>query len=504
MKFSREALGLLSLCLFLVTSCAGTRSRALTEKIDTLSILHQSIENILQDSSLYQTRTGIKVVSLETGRVLYARDSQLLFHPASNMKLLTTATALKKLGTDFKFKTILYADSVSVADSLVVGNLYLKGFANPDLTSEDLWWMVQKLKELGINKITGNLICDESYLDDWYLGHGWMWDDASAWYYALISALTVNDNCVKIKVMPGTQVGDTLRYVLDPPTSYVTIENQGVTVDSSDTTQIKAFKVERKWRERENTIVIQGGLPASHTSEEFVIEILDPALYTGTLFTELLRKENIKFSGKVVKGVTPDSLKILVEHQSLPITAAIMNTNKISDNLSAELLLKTVGAETFGPPGTAEKGLKAIKQFLFSIGVDTTSFELADGSGLSRYNVISPDHIIELLKAMYEDFRVRSEFLASLPIAGVDGTLEDRMQGTPAEGKLRAKTGSLRGVSTLSGYTTTADGEPLAFSIMMEHFVVPTERIRAVQDRIGALLSGFKHVHIKATTDHIN
>jgi D-alanyl-D-alanine carboxypeptidase/D-alanyl-D-alanine-endopeptidase (penicillin-binding protein 4) len=273
------------------------------------------------------------------------------------------------------------------------------------------------------------------------------------------------------------------------------IENYGVTVDSTDSTNIKNFKVERKWRERENTIVVTGGLAFNSQPKEFFIEVVEPANYTGTLFAEMLASEHISLAGKILKGVAPDSSVKLVEHRSAPLSDLISHTNKVSDNLYAELILKTLGVEQQGTPGTAKKGLSAIKQFFHEIEVDTTAFELADGSGVSRYNVVSPDQIIALLQAMYADFRVQAEFLASLPIAGVDGTLEKRMKGTAAAGKLRAKTGSLRGTSALSGYTTTADGEPLAFSMIMEHFVVPIAKIRAVQDRIGALISGFRWRH---------
>jgi D-alanyl-D-alanine carboxypeptidase/D-alanyl-D-alanine-endopeptidase (penicillin-binding protein 4) len=493
---------LLSFFIF-ISACAAPK--ALNKSFlapRSIAELQHHIDTILQDSSLYQTRTGIKVVSLETGEVLYGKNSELLFHPASNMKLLTTATALAKLGPNFRFKTILAADTASVVDSTINGNLYLKGFANPDLTTKDLWWMVHLLKERGVKRIVGDLICDETYFDDLYLGNGWMWDDASAWYYAPIGALTVNDNCVTVKVKPGRNIGDSLLVYLEPSTSYMKIENYGVTVDSTDTTRLKAFKVERKWQQRENTVVVEGGLTPESSEKVFDIEVVDPALYVGTLFNEILQNDNINLQGKILKGPAPDTSLVLFQHSSPPLTETILNTNKISDNLSAELILKTLGAELRGLPGTAKKGLSVIKEFFEEIGVDTTTFKLADGSGLSRYNIVSPDQIVKLLQAMHQDFRVQAEFKASLPIAGVDGTLKNRMKNTPAEGKLRAKTGSLSGVSTLSGYTTTADGELLAFSMMMEHFVVSTSKIRDVQDRIGAVISEFRRQAVTKATDY--
>jgi D-alanyl-D-alanine carboxypeptidase/D-alanyl-D-alanine-endopeptidase (penicillin-binding protein 4) len=170
----------------------------------------------------------------------------------------------------------------------------------------------------------------------------------------------------------------------------------------------------------------------------------------------------------------------------------VENTNKISDNLSAELLLKTVGAVCCGQPGTAQKGILALKNFLQEAGIDSFSYYLTDGSGVSRYDVITANLLVTLLTTMYRDFSVQSEYLASLPIAGVDGTIQNRMKNTPAQGKLRAKTGSLRGVSSLSGYVPTSDGDVLAFSILMQTFVGSAAPYRAAQDSIGVWLAKFR------------
>ena len=459
--------------------------------LDAIRQFQKNVAQILQDSLLRQTRTGIEINSLESGETFYAQNNYQLFHPASNMKLLTTATALKLLGPNYKFKTILYTDTSSLADSTITGNLYLKGFGNPALSVENLHSLVQTLILHGISNINGNLVCDESYMDDFYWGSGWMWDDVSSEDFASISALTVNNNCVTVVVKPGNTVGDSLIVHLNPPTQYVKIVNRGVTTDSLDTLRQKMFKVERKWRPPENTIVVEGGMPLGALEQTFVIDVLDPALYTGTLFSELLHQEGIHFNGQVLKGSVPDTARVIAEHYSPPLTMVVFNTNKVSNNLSAELLLKTLGAEVKGPPGTATKGISVIHQFLNSIGIDSTTYELADGSGVSRYNVITPHLIVRLLKAMHEDFGIQAEFKASLPIAGIDGTLRRRMKGSAAEGLLHAKTGTLRGVSSLSGYTATADGEVVAFSIMMEHFVGSASGIRSIQDRIGELISSF-------------
>ncbi len=502
---SRLKICLLLSLTFLLMSCAATapvgkagfRKEALTD-------LRQQIDRFLEDSVLAQTRVGIKIISLESGETWYERNSQELFHPASNLKLLTTATALKRLGPDFRFKTVLFTDSTARIDSVLRGNLYLKGYGDPELTSDDLRHMIENLKLRGVQRISGNLIYDDSYFDDLYWGEGWMWDDTSSPDFAPISSLSVNDNCVVVRVHPGRKIGDSLRVEIIPATSYMKIENHGLTVAPSDTLRLQEFKVERQWKIPQNTIVVKGGLAINSPPQEFEIEVFGAAQYTATLFRELLQQAGLILEGGIHEGMVPENARILVEHLSPPLALVVFNTNKISDNLSAEMVLKTLGAELKGLPGTARKGTAVIREYLSALGVDSSRYEIVDGSGVSRYNLVTPSLLTPLLQDMYFDFSVQAEFMASLPIAGVDGTLKKRMGGTAAANKLRAKTGTLRGVSTLSGYTETADGEVVAFSMMMEHFLVKAKEVRKVQDRIGALLSSFSRKNATALRSQVS
>ena len=479
--------------LFLLLGCGSQgKLRQPEAASDPLVALQAQIDQILADSVLLRTRTGLKVVSLQSGETLYARDSRYLYNPASNMKLLTTAAALKRLGPDFRYQTTLWADSAAVQDSIISGDIYLKGSGDPDLLRDGLRRLTGQLKALGIRRIAGDLRCDESYMDDLYWGSGWMWDDVSGWYWAPISALTVEDNCVTVTVTPGEAAGDPLEVSIDPPTAYMQIDNRGRTAAPMDSASLKAYKVERVWRPvAKNVVAVEGGLSLDAAPRRYTIDVVDAALYTGALMQELLREEGITIAGTVQQGIVPENARLLAEHRSPPLTEIVLNTNKISDNLSAELLLKTVGAAVKGAPGTAAKGISVIYQMLDELGVDSTGYRLADGSGVSRYDLITPDLVIELLKEMHRDFRVQAEYQASLPIAGLDGSLKYRMRDTAAANKLRAKTGTLSGVSALAGYTTTADGEQLAFSMVMEHFVGSSSAIRKIQDRIGAVISGF-------------
>ncbi len=475
--------------IIFLTSCAGVMPKETIVRLhNPVQNLEVKIDSLLASPLFNETQAAVKIASLTKNRVIYDRNSDLLLNPASNMKLLTTATALTILRPNFTFKTCLLTDSATVHDSVVSGDLYLKGGGDPDLIVEDLQDLIDQLQVDGIVHITGNLVADASALDSLPRGKGWMWDDDPDDYAAHLSALTLDDNCVNVIAKPSDEIPDRVKIFIFPQTDYVSVENNGVTGDSSQTGNLK---ISRKWMTCQNVITVQDTLPANAPPYQITLNIEDPTLYAATLFNEILKKNGIKIDGRILKGTSPCSAETLAAHYSKPLRDVVENTNKISDNLSAELLLKTVGAVTQGPPGTAPKGLQAVRQFLQKTGTDSTSYYVVDGSGVSRYDVINANLIVRLLRYMYNDFTVSSEYLTSLPIAGVDGTIQNRMVGTAAQGKLRAKTGSLQGVSSLSGYVLTQDGDVLAFSILMQNFVGSATPYRTAQDSIGVWMAKF-------------
>jgi len=455
--------------------------------------LHARIDQILADSALAHSSTGVKIVSLQTGEVFYERNGQLFFHPASNQKLFTSATALEILGPDFEFPTRVACDSGALKNGVVKGNLFLIGGGNPDLTSLELFALAQQLKQAGIREVAGDLICDDFYFDDVRWGSGWAWDDDPAAYSPRLTALTLNKNIVTVTVTSGDSVGKLAKISIDPPTDFVQVVNISATVQHGwqiDSLKLPPLIIDRRWQQNQNTIVVDGVIGMDQHRASAEVNILSPELYAGTIFRDMLSYVGVKLSGRVTRGLAPAARQTLAEHRQ-PLMPALINLNKISDNLTAELLLKTVGAEKFGRRGNAANGLRAMRLFLSAAGIDTTAMSLADGSGLSRYNLTTPSALVDLLTAVWRNFKLRNEFITTLPIAGVDGTLENRMRGTSAEGIVHAKTGSLSGVSVLSGYAVTLDGEELAFSIMMQPFVVPTRAIREAQDRICAEICSF-------------
>lgn len=463
-------------------------------KVSPVATLRAKIDAILADSALYRSQAGLKVVSLRTGEVLYARNAHLLFHPASNQKLLTSAAAFVLLGETFNFKTTLACDSSALRGHVINGDLALIGRGNPDLSTGDLSQMAHTLAQLGVREITGNIMCDDFYFDDVRWGSGWMWDDDPSWLHSRFSALSLNDNAVSVTVSPAEVIGRPAQVTINAPGPFVEFINASVTIArraQRDSLGLARLSIDRRWQEHQNVYVISGAIGMDEAPRETKMNVLDPALLAGHVLRDVLLLNGITVRGGIYRGFGPSKMRVLAEHEA-PLLPVLTNLNKISDNLTAELALKTIGAERFGRPGSGEKGARALRLFLQSVGVDTLALNIADGSGVSRYNLVTPGGLVDLLKSLWQRESLRPAFVSTLPIAGVDGTLSNRMKGTPAQGVLRAKTGSLAGVSTLSGYTVTAEGEPLVFSMMMQHYLVRDAAIRGVQDRIGAEVTAFR------------
>ena len=484
------------LCCAVLYSC-GTPStieaplpepEKLTEKRQPVQRLQGEIETILSSPLLASSNVGVKIVSLATGEVLYEKDAEKLYHPASTTKLITAAAALVKLKPNYRFRTALYVDRLEA--SRVLGNIYLKGGGDPVFTGDALEKMVEKLVGMGTIDLQGDIVVDETYFDDIRWGKGWMWDDGPVGgHFSHLSALTVNHNGVLVRVSPGNNVGALVRAHLEPPTQYMKIINEATTVGTSEEAHLK---IKRQGKPTdENVLMIGGAMVIGQAEISRRVDVIDPALYGGVLLKEMLAKRGVMLGGTVRYGQVPEGLTEVANHVSPPLSRILWEMNKASDNLIAELLLKTIGAEMKGAPGTSEKGLEVIGEFLNEIGMDTGRYTFADGSGVSRYNLVTASLLTDLLVYMARNFAVMPEYLASLPVGGIDGTLKRRMTGMAAEGILRAKTGTLKGVTALAGYTTTADGEVLGFSILMSHYLGSANPRRALQDKICNVLTQF-------------
>ena len=459
-----------------------------------------NITIIIQESGL-QTNLGIKVVELESDETIYEWNPQALFNPASNNKLYTCIAALAILDSNQTFSTSVYQDTAA---------LYLVGGGDPHLTLEQLdtmartisdtmklhlgrdYWFQNnrvRMRTIDLAKKLNYLILDDSMLDGVPYGPGWMWDEGSWWYAAQISALSINENCVDFYVTPGI-TGQPVLIKTNPVTDFISITNQSKTVN--DTTNFKELKIERDWKKQTNSFTITGNVMDTASTDTFQRNVHDPTLYSGTVFAEMLQTRGININHVIKAPLSPGAIK-LAEHRSRPVNHALTEFMKRSENLTAELLVKHIGAVVYDTVGTWNNGLLAIKTFLHdTVGIDTNTFSLSDGSGVSRYNYSSPDHFIKLLTWAYNNKTVRDKFLNTFPIGGWDGTLEDRMQNEESVAKIIAKTGTLSGVSCLSGYIFTTRGNPLAFSILMNGYVDEAKPFRSLQDKIVNALTEIK------------
>jgi len=472
----------LKLCfmLFLCISCAAINASQYKNHDDnTTNKVKYKILEILNSPDLKQTKTGIKVVSLKTGQIIFDQDSEKLFVPASNLKLITALTALKILKPEYKFKTEIFTDKIK--DDTTINNLYLKGSGDPSLNFSDLNKVALQLEQK-IKKIDGNIIADKSYFDNIEYGKGWMWDEGIEDYNAPISAINLNRNCIDIYINAGNNLKDKVNTYIYPPTKYArTIINAGTT-NKDDIT------IERKTEQNTDYFLINGELDINSKNQKFSCTVSRPAIYTLTVFKELLEKYGIQVAGNLKKGILPKDTLSIAFHESAPLTSIIGFFLKESDNLTGECLLKSIGAFIKHSPGTSDKGVDVVQSLLKEIGIENNIYRIVDGSGLSRYNLISPSLLIKVLEYAYKDFTIYPEFISALPLSGVDGTLKKRMKGNRTERKVRAKTGTMSGVSCVSGYLSTQNNELLAVSIMMNGYIGSSKPFTNAQDEILNIL----------------
>lgn len=496
--------------IIVVTICTvGTRAQAQADP--AVQAARSRIQEVVANTLTQEVPTafwGIEVTNLRSGRRLYARNSDHVFTPASNVKLLTTAAALKRLGPGFRYKTDLYIDG-PVRNGILHGNVIVRGSGDPTLggyeqrddpTQVFRRW-ADSLKREGIAHIDGDIVGDDDPFSDVPLGDGWSWNDVPAGYAAEINGLVFNTNTIEIQVT-GQEVGEPAHINWTPHgTDFIRVRNYTRTVppDSS-------AKEEYDRPFGANTFSVRSQVHPGDTQEE-TLAITEPTQYFTHLLREVLLREGISVAGT---GVDVDQLSIkspykagsmrrIGTYRSPPLRNIIRTTSHQSQNLYAEQLVRTLAVVNPPPTrsekrsiGTSALGTWAVEAELAEAGVDTSRVQLVDGSGLSRKNFISPGAMTKVLEHMWVDVGPThsTAFYESLPTGGEDGTLEYRFRGgTPAHGTVRAKTGTLSNASALSGYVDTQQGTPLSFVIFCNHHLAKTAGVQAAQDALVNVLA---------------
>ncbi|CAH0279708.1 D-alanyl-D-alanine carboxypeptidase DacC [Peribacillus sp. Bi96] len=479
--------------LFLICFFNGESMQAANDEGN----LGMEIQRILDNSpALSGALTGISIRSAETGEMIYERGSQTRLRPASNLKLLTAAAALETLGEDHVFQTELYMKGVQVGHVLQ-GNVYLKGKGDPTLLEKDFDELAASLKRKQVKLVHGDLFGDDSWYDDVRYSQDLVWGDEQEYYGAAVSALTASPDedydtgTIIVKVTPGDKAGSVATVKLKPETDYVKIINKTKTVAADGK---KKIEVDRS--HDTHVVTVTGTIPEHAGEIKEWISVKDPTEYALNLFEKSMKKQGIKVLGDRRKGNTPVEANLIATHHSMPLSQLLIPFMKLSNNSHAEVLIKEMGKEANGD-GSWEDGLKVARNQMKGMGLDTRTIKMRDGSGISQVNMIPANEITKLLYAVQEKPWF-SAYSNALPIAGnedrmVGGTLRKRMKGTDAAGNVRAKTGTISGTSSLSGYVTTKRGEKVIFSIILNNFV-EEKGITAIQDKIVVMLAEQENV----------
>jgi len=485
----------------------------------TLAELQNRIEQVVRQPALEPGFFAVKIVSLDTGQLIYEQNSNKFVRPASNMKLYTVAAAFDRLTPDFHFVTSVYAKE-KLENGNTKGDLIIYGRGDPTIAArfnngdyfKGINDLADRIVAAGVKRIKGDLVGDESYFNGAPVGSGWEWEDLTWSFGAQVSALTINDNAIDLTVRPGAAVGAPVLITTGPPAaSFMTIVNRATTSAKGSREDLRIYRGLGA-----NSLEITGTLPIGDAGFLGGVAIPDPALAFVSMLRDALIKRDVKIDGRVRTvtartggSIVPDQLMALaklpdymqpIEIASLPspsFNLIAAQTLKPSQNQYTELILRTLGKTPVSAQDTTgrtkddeQNGLEVVKNFLRQAGVGDNDVALDDGSGLSRNDLISTNTTVQLLTFMSKH-KYFAQFRDALPIAGVDGTLRTRMRGTPAEGNVRAKTGSLSSVASLSGYVTTAAGEHLVFSMMLNNYPDAAAVRRDSIDAITVLLASF-------------
>ncbi len=465
---------------------AASRSAWLSREIEAA---------IVAQPDLAGARVGVAVTDLRSGASLYSRAGDDRFNVASNAKLVTTAAALDMLGPGFRYRTSFVVERLE-PHGVVPGNLYVRGQGDPSLGTHEVQAVVDQLWRQGIKRIRGGIVIDDSYFDGVNTPpHFDEQKKSNAYYRAPIGAVSFNFNRVNIYVRPdSTGVGPAV-IMLEPDSSYIKITSSVLTVESGRT----RIHVRAKRTSRHFELAFTGQIHMNAGMRRFRYRVADPVQYLGTTLHRMLRRRGIRIGRTRIRaGKIPTRTRTLTWQVSPRLAVLVRGLGKFSNNYVAEMLLKTIGAEQVAlgaRPATWEDGLSAVRGWLRDkADLPDGRYRYDNGSGLFDATEFSPKQIVSVLAAAHNDFRFGAEFVSSLSIAGTDGTLRRRMRGTPAQGRVRGKTGTLARVSALSGFAAANSLRPLAFSVLIGD--MPKRRrwrakaaARALQDRIAALIA---------------
>jgi D-alanyl-D-alanine carboxypeptidase/D-alanyl-D-alanine-endopeptidase (penicillin-binding protein 4) len=455
--------------------------------------LKAQIDEALAAPPLAKAKVGVLAIEADTGKQVYGRGEKTALNAASNVKIVTSAAALSLLGPEYRWRTTLSVAAAPGGPALapggeVSGDLVLRGGGDPSLSVEDLAAMVSDLAALGLKKVHGALIVDDSFFDGATVGPAYAQKNDSTASRAPSSAASLGGNVVAVTVIPAATAGAPARVTIEPASPYFVLSGTVTTAGDGPASPAVETRDEGGTRTR---VTVAGRVRLGSEPRTFYRRVVHPALFLGQSLRQQLERRGIIVGKPTRIGQVPAAgLRVLSTHESPPLAVVVQDLNKRSNNFMAEQVVRTLGAEIVGRPGTWEKGIEAVSRYLAGAGLPKGSYEMTNGSGLYDSNHFSPQQITTVLRSASRDFRMSAEFLSSLAVAGTDGTIAHRMAGTLAERYVRAKTGTLASVSCLSGFAGSPGRVPLVFSILMNDIPNAAEA-RRIQDRVAELLVAY-------------
>ncbi len=505
MKILRRQ-AVLSLIIVLASQAALARGNPLASRID----------KILEDAEAARGFWGIQVTSLQNGKVLYERNAENLFTPASITKLFTTSAALGLIGPDYRFRTTVETSGMVDKYGRLTGDLVLVGRGDPNLSGRTLPYnlrterkmppirvltdLADQLAKKGVKYVDGDVVADDSYYAFERYGEGWSQDDLVWEIGAPVSALTINDNVMFVSILPADRPGEKAFVSIDPFANYYRIDNRILTTPPG--TGPRKIYINREPGSKQLTL--WGNIPVDDPGASEGLAIDDPAAFAAQLFESLLQQRGITIYGKSrtkhtelanleTLSVTAfasggggrsngNAALVLGAYDSPPLIEDLTVINKVSQNLHAELMLRLLGREK-GAAGTVEGGLEVERGFLTQAGISRDEYVFFDGSGMSRLNLVTPSSVVKLLRYVSQQ-PWGAAYANTLPVAGMDGSMIERLKGTSAQGRVRGKTGTLTHVTSLAGYATTISGDTVAYAIFCNNHKLQTKYAQELIDRI--------------------
>ncbi len=422
---------------------------------------------------------GIKVISLKSGKTLYSKNENLRFNPASLVKLFTVATAMETLGPNYKFQTKVYGKITESA----LQDFQLVASGDPSFSRSSLKGLVLQLKEQGVKKITGNLYLDTKVFDTVEKAPGWPWEENLTPCFPTMSALVIDRNCVEMHVQPGESIEMPATLSTNPACAELKVSHSIQTSKRGRAIEIQGVQ--------DGSFELRGAIPLTSSGKQLIVPVRTPLIYAKGCLKWALDKHQIECDGDIIEGAPPHQGEELASYDSPPLSELIKTLNIQSDNLYADCVFKKVGCAQYGIPGSWQNGKQAVVQFLGrTVGIDTKQLVIVDGSGLSRHNLISPSQMTTFLSWIHHKSPFTNAFKDSLETGGMGPFLKGRMKHPALRRNIRAKTGTMMGVSGICGFLKNESDEELVFTIMVNHFVEEGKVIKKkIEDRICEVLA---------------